>query len=73
MLFRSGFLEKFMGNLEKNTYTVTGFAFCILTCAVFQMFYLRIIPIPPGWCLLFCRLMVLEAETITAAFANSAG
>ena len=28
-----------MGNLEKDTYTVTGFAFCILTCAVFQMFY----------------------------------
>ena len=38
-LFLTGFLEKFMGNLEKNTYTVTGFAFCILTCAVFQMFY----------------------------------
>ena len=38
-LFLTGFLEKFMGNLEKDTYTVTGFAFCILTCAVFQMFY----------------------------------
>ena len=38
-LFLTGFLEKFMGNLEKNTYTVTGFAFCILTCTVFQMFY----------------------------------
>ena len=38
-LFLTGFLEKFMGNLEKDTYTVTSFAFCILTCAVFQMFY----------------------------------
>ena len=38
-LFLTGFLEKFMGNLEKDTYTVTGFAFCILTCAMFQMFY----------------------------------
>ena len=38
-LFLTGFLKKFMGNLEKNTYTVTGFAFCILTCAVLQMFY----------------------------------
>ena len=38
-LFLTGFLEKFMGNLEKDTYTISGFAFCILTCTVFQMFY----------------------------------
>ena len=38
-LFLTGFFEKFMRNLKKNTYTITGFAFCIFTCTVFQMFY----------------------------------
>ena len=38
-LFLTGFFEKFMRNLKKNTYTITGFAFCIFTCTVLQMFY----------------------------------
>ena len=38
-LFLTGFFEKFMGNLQKDTYTVTGLAFRILTCTMLQMFY----------------------------------
>ena len=38
-LFLTGFFEKFMGNLQKNTYTVTGLAFRILTGSVLQILY----------------------------------
>ena len=38
-LFLTGFFEKFMGDLQKDTNTVTGFSLCILTCTMLQMFY----------------------------------
>ena len=31
--------KEFVGNLQKNTYTITGFSFRIFTCSVFQIFY----------------------------------
>ena len=38
-LFLTGFFEKFMGNLQKDSHTVTGFSFRIFTCPVLQMLY----------------------------------
>jgi len=28
-----------MGDLQEDTYTVSGFSFCIFSCTMFQIFY----------------------------------
>ena len=38
-LFFAYFFKKFMGNLQKDPYSVTSLAFCILSCTMFQMLY----------------------------------
>ncbi len=38
-LFFAYFFKKFMGNLQKDPYSVTSLSFCILSCTMFQMLY----------------------------------
>ena len=38
-LFFTGFFEKFMRNLQKDSHTISGFSFCILSCTMIQIFY----------------------------------
>ena len=38
-LFFTSLLEKLMGNLKKDTNTITGFSFCIFSCTVLQILY----------------------------------
>ena len=33
------FLKELMGYLQKNTYTVSGLSFCVLSCSVLQVLY----------------------------------
>ena len=37
--FFTFFFEKLMGDLQEDTYTVSGFSFCIFSCTMFQIFY----------------------------------
>ena len=38
-LFFAGFFEEFMGNLKKDSNTVTGFALCVFSCTMVQILY----------------------------------